>query len=490
MRKLIAAAIAAVSLSTFAAWERIGSLQVADVSVQGAAIAKLGTFMGNPLAAAAMAAAIADTPTLKFFGPARDKSPMAFVVFLDGEAFAKDTENALDTLEFAVLYPISGTKEEFLKRHEGSSETNGVVTVKGDMFDEEDSDAVTYVAFSEDGRWAGASDKLDQAKLALAEIPATAKSMNGDVARLRIDEKAFKALVAVAKAAKDADPDLVATLGDSKSLSFGIRVSDLGIDIRGALKFAKDSEGDKCGLKPLGQSPFAFAGKDAVYAVAQAEDAGGAGQLTDADWAKMVELLKKNGLDVAKFITLAKSEKGLKMTLDVKEICKAKDDKDAFSKFDMEKFLEDAKSLKSNARFSAKSPAYALSFAIKGFAPQWSVAERFAATLPEAATKKPYSVSFCSLSSILKAVATEAIAVVPEEQRPMMKPVLDQLGTETKNGCACMLWRQDDAHRIFFRISADECKGFGGLFSAAMMLSMQGGTEIDSSDDDDDDDED
>ena len=99
MKKLIAAAIAAVSLSAFAAWERIGALQVADVTVQGAAIAKLGIFMGNPLAAAGMAAMVADTPTLKFFGPVRDKTPMAYVVFLDGEAFAKSSGDALDTLE-------------------------------------------------------------------------------------------------------------------------------------------------------------------------------------------------------------------------------------------------------------------------------------------------------------------------------------------------------------------------------------------------------
>ena len=88
MKKLVAAALAAVSLSAFAAWERIGALQVADVTVQGAAIAKIGIFMGNPLAAAGMAAMVADTPTLKFFGPVRDKTPMAYVVFLDGEASA------------------------------------------------------------------------------------------------------------------------------------------------------------------------------------------------------------------------------------------------------------------------------------------------------------------------------------------------------------------------------------------------------------------
>ena len=456
MKKLIAAAIAAVSLSAFAAWERIGALQVADVTVQGAAIAKIGIFMGNPLAAAGMAAMVADTPTLKFFGPVRDKTPMAYVVFLDGEAFAKSSGDALDTLEFAVLYPISVSKEEFLKRHKGSSETNGVIVVKGNMFVEADSDETTYVVFSEDGKWV-------------------------------VDEKAFKAIQAAAKADKDADPDLVETLGYSKALSIGIKVSDLGIDIRGTMQFDKDSEGDKCGLKPLGQSPFASAGKDAIYADVQAEDAGSSGQLSEAKWAELIVLLKKHGLDIVKFVTLTRSEKGdLKMVLDAKAICKAAGDKGAFEKFDMEKFLEDAKGLKAKNRFSAKSPAYALSMSIKDFTPQWPIAERFAATLPEAASKKPYAVAFFSLSSTLKAVAGESFAAMPEEQRAMMKPVLDQLATETKGGCASMLWRQDDIHRMFFRISADECKCLGGIAMSAMMFGMEG----DSCDDEDDDEED
>ena len=80
--------------------------------------------------------------------------------------------------------------------------TNGVLVVKGDLFDEAESNDTTYVVFSDDGRWAGASDKMEQAKLALAEIPATAKSMDGDVARLRVDEKAFNESVNPGETAK------------------------------------------------------------------------------------------------------------------------------------------------------------------------------------------------------------------------------------------------------------------------------------------------
>ena len=486
MKKLLSAFVVAASLSAFAAWERVGSLQVADMATQGEAVAKVGSFIGNPLAAAGMAAAIADSPLLKFFGPMRDKTPMSFALFLDGEALSKDPSEALDSLEYAVLYPVSISKDDFIKRHPGSSATNGVVVVKGDLFDEADSNKTTYVAFSDDGRWAGASDKVEQAKLALGEIASAAKSMDGDVARLRVNEKAFKALTAMAKTEKDIDAEIVSALESYQTASLGLRVSDLGIDARAAIHFKEGSEGSKCGLKQLGQSPFAFAGKDAIYADVQAEDAGNAGQLSEEGWAQAISLCKKHGLDILKFVSMGKSDKGLKIVFDVAALCKMLKENDgaAFEKFDVDGFMKEVQATKAAKKFSAKTPAYALAGAVKGFVPQWPVAERFAATLPEAATKKPYAASFFSISSMLKAVAGEAATLVPEEQRTMMKPVLDQLANETKGGCACMFWRQGDAHRVFFRISADECRCLGSFAMAAMMFGMEG----DSGDDGDDDD--
>ena len=493
MKKLLSAFVVAASLSALAAWERVGSLQVADMATQGASVAKIGSFIGNPLAAAGMAAAIADSPLLKFFGPMRDKTPMSFALFLDGAALTKDPSDALDSLEFAVLYPVSISKDEFVKRHPGTCATNNVLVVKSDLFDEANSNKTTYVVFSEDGKWAGASDKVEQAKLALAEIPAATKSMDGDVARLRVDEKAFNAIIAMAKAEEGIDAETITALESYKSMSVGLRVSDLGIDTRAAIHFKDGSESSKCGLKQLGQNPFAFAGKDAIYADVQAEDAGSGNQLTEEGWAQAISLCKKHGLDLLKFVSMGKSEKGFKLVFDVAALCKAAKEKDgaAFEKFDFEGFMKEAQGLKAAKKFTSKTPAYAFAGVVKGFVPQWPVAERFAATLPEAATKKPYAASFFSISSTLKAVAGEAVAFVPEEQRVMMKPVLDQLANETKGGCACMFWRQGDVHRIFFRISADECRCLGSFAMAAMMFGMEGDSfSVDADDDDDGDDDD
>ena len=47
MKKAVASLLAALSISAFAAWDRVGSLQVADVAAQGEAAAKVGQMIGN-----------------------------------------------------------------------------------------------------------------------------------------------------------------------------------------------------------------------------------------------------------------------------------------------------------------------------------------------------------------------------------------------------------------------------------------------------------
>ena len=103
MKKAVASLLAALSISAFAAWDRVGSLQVADVAAQGEAAAKVGQMIGNPFAAAALAAALADLPTVKFFGPSREKATVLVPLFLDAKEAAKNPADALDDLEYAVL---------------------------------------------------------------------------------------------------------------------------------------------------------------------------------------------------------------------------------------------------------------------------------------------------------------------------------------------------------------------------------------------------
>ena len=495
MKKAVASLLAALSISAFAAWDRVGSLQVADVAAQGEAAAKVGQMIGNPFAAAALAAALADLPTVKFFGPAREKATVLVPLFLDKKEAAKDPADALDDLEYAVLYPMSISKEEFLKRHEGAFETNGVVVVKGDLSGEDEDEEKTYVVFSKDGKWAGASDDVEQAKLALADVKVAEKPLKGEVARLRVGPKAVKAIVDAFKAAS---PEMTlenkAALEALKSFAVGLKVSDRGIDMNGSVTFAEGSEFAKVGLKPLGADPFAFADKGVCAAGVQAEDSGN-NYMTDKKWSELLAVLKKHGVDISAFVARNKAGVAETYVLDIAALAKyITENMETLAKVDSDKLTEEVGKIGESEKFAAKAPAYANAVSIKGFASQWTVGERFAATLPEAADKKPFWVYFCSISSFIKAVAPHLLALVPEEQRAAMKPVVDTFAVETKTGIAGMMWRPKEggSMRLTLRLSADEIRGVGGIVGAAMSFSsaLNAAGASDADEDDDGDDED
>ena len=495
MKKAVASLLAALSISAFAAWDRVGSLQVADVAAQGEAAAKVGQMIGNPFAAAALAAALADLPTVKFFGPAREKATVLVPLFLDKKEAAKDPADALDDLEYAVLYPMSISKEEFLKRHEGAFETNGVVVVKGDLSGEDEDEEKTYVVFSKDGKWAGASDDVEQAKLALADVKVAEKPLKGEVARLRVGPKAVKAIVDALKATSpEMTPENKAALEALKSFAVGLKVSDRGIDMNGSVTFAEGSEFAKVGLKPLGADPFAFADKGVCAAGVQAEDSGN-NYMTDKKWSELLAVLKKHGVDISTFVARNKAGIAETYVLDIAALAKyVTENTEALSKVDSDKLVEEVGKIGESEKFAAKAPAYANAVSIKGFASQWKVGERFAATLPEAAGKKPFWVYFCSISSFIKAVAPHLLALVPEEQRAAMKPVVDTFAVETKTGIAGMMWRPKEggSMRLTLRLSADEIRGVGGIVGAAMSFSsaLNAAGASDADEDDDGDDED
>lgn len=473
MKRLIAAALAAVSLSAFAAMERVFSFQVADVKAQCDAIGKVGKMIGNPFAAASLSAALADLPTVKFFGPARAATPLLYSVFMDAEKAAKDPSGALDGAEYVVLYPLTVTKEEFLKRHPGTVEANGVFVVKGDIEGEDLDEDKTYVAVSKDWKWASASRVAEHAKLTVADVKVVEEPMCGEVVRLRLGQNALAMLVASAKESADAKPDTIELLRSVKSLSLGLGVADIGVDLSVGASFAEGSELAKCGLVPLGDGPLAFAGKGAIFAAARAENAGCNDWEKDEKWNELVAVLKKAKIDIGRFFVRERSDAGLFFTFDPGALFKyLSESMDELSDVDFEKLGKDLDKLSEGDKFTAAGPAVSEAFRVKGFESQWTAAERFASTLPEADGKKPFFVSFTSLTSFAKALSPHIAAQVPEEHRGSIKPVLDALDAEAKNGIAAACWRSDSGEpvRVLVRISMDEIRGVGGIVNAVMSL--------------------
>ena len=513
MKKLITSLACAVALASSAAtWERVGSLQVAGTDGLVAAVAKIGEISGNQMLGVMAASQIPQMPGTDFFGPMRQGSSMSFALFLDSGAFAKAAaaggdEKALDELdaafEYALVYPMALPKEEFLKMHEGAVETNGMVCVKGQPFDA-DADGLTYVAFSKNGKWAVASDKREQVSLALADVSSFGRSMKGDVARFEMLPRAMElvspVLDAVAKklAAEKSECGLSAEEVElAKGLSSakgGMRVGNAGIDIYGEYKALPGSALSRLGTVPFGGAPFADAAADEL---ASSESTF---QKCDFEgvWKAVATVLAKYKIDTSSFmkVTFGKSSR---IELDPAALVawsrSAATNELADVDFDnLNKDLAAALSKQRSGYLPATGKESA-GFAITGFKPQFTPAQRFAATLPKTAGANIIAASIMSLSGIMQAITPAILSSLDEEVRASLAPVVLLLPKETKGGIASAYIRADDVTvKGIFRISADEIKSIGvsvGAIAAMAMVkgdaTIDGSIEIDVNDGDDDD---
>ena len=119
---------------------------------------------------------------------------------------------------------------------------------------------------------------------------------------------------------------------------------------------------------------------------------------------------------------------------------------------------------------------------------------RFARVAPEAAAKKPYTVGAASLYAICRTLAPKAAALLPDDERASVQPLLATLPPSGKGGFAAYAWQADDASwQGVLRVSPDEIKGLSACFNVAagyMMQQQMKAMEIETDADDDADDED
>jgi len=479
MKKTIIAVFAMASLAASAAWEKAVTVQVADVSTITKAVAKLGEITGNQMLGAMTAGYFANPPGAEFFGPMRPGSLAMIPVYFDTSAFEKNLEDFDDKVEFAVLYPIAEGKAGFAKRHPGAVETNGLLRVKGSILDPEDEDDESFVGFSPDGKWAAVSDKPWQVKAALKEV-SEAKLCGGELIKLSVTSKGLAIFRKMAelyaaeakKNKKDFDTSALALLAEFDSIALGICIGDMGLDFAGMLKAVPGTEFAKIGLKTLPTDPFAFAGANALAAQAEyglCPKDGRAGQ-----WSRLIDLLRRHGIDTSKWLTVETNGDVMRQRLDAGALVKyiESDATNQLAKIDVEKFIEDFKVFNAaNGKvMAAERPSFS-SFEIVGYKPVHTLSARFAATMPEAKGKKLVQASVCSLAALVQALVPHVMAAIPEKDRAEIQPFLAFLPQESAGGIASMAWPENGELRFVTRLSADELKGVSTAVTAVMAVS-------------------
>ena len=267
MKKLVCSLVILTSVVAFAAQEKVGTIQIDNMTGLAKSCTKLGDMLGNPMASSVVTGALANNSSVKYFGPMRADAGVSVVLglYLDAAKLGCTNEND-EVMAFTVVYPVVGGKAKFLKLHQDAKEQDGVVRVDDDEF----------TAFSADGKWATKAKTAALAKAALADVELAQKRMGGDAARIRVNKKGLNALAeAIDKAVKEEkSADWLKPLGESikgATAAVGaLKVSDSGIDFNGSLKAASDSALAKFGKTSLGADPLKFAAKDAVCARATA----------------------------------------------------------------------------------------------------------------------------------------------------------------------------------------------------------------------------
>ena len=78
MKKLLVCLFAAVALTASAAWQKVATLQVADVNSLVQGVNKLGELTGNMMLGTMASTALTERPGSELFGPGRDKTALTF----------------------------------------------------------------------------------------------------------------------------------------------------------------------------------------------------------------------------------------------------------------------------------------------------------------------------------------------------------------------------------------------------------------------------
>lgn len=504
MRSSIAAAVLLAASCASAAWERVGLFQLAGPSELSKAVALTGEMTGNQMLGTMLAANITQLPGHKFFGPMREDGLMAFPLFIDTSRLA-DTDDLGSALEFAVVYPMALPRAEFLKMHPGAVETNGLILVKRNVFSDspgEDDDDVSYVAFSKDGKWAVASDKPEQVKLAVAEIAPITSPLKGDVCRLRIGGRGMEAVAkiygALRKSGGKGTPCDDRRAKDSfariSGATVALRVNRKGVEMRYTLKTIKGTEMDKCGTVALGDNPLAFAAPSAIWANAASifEEADQA-----AVWADVSRALDKAGLDCGKWIKASFTGRTAAYEIDFARLLKHAASTNMSAGLDAEALMSEMNAIKAFSEKplkAASAPTFA-SLSVSGLTPAMSPAARFLKVLPEAKGRKLCSASAGSFAVVFRPVF-QALAAQDAESARNLGMIASLMPAECDGGIASMGWREKGALKCIVRISAEEMKALGNVAAActaAFMAKKSGkgaGNDADDADDGADDDDD
>ncbi len=505
MRKLIIVLASALALSSFAKMEKFFEVTVADSTKLVDAAAKIGGFVGEPMLGVMASGMISANPMVASLGigPMRPGALSYLVVYVED---GKTEDEMIDDGMAVFLYPTQATKAECLAALEGSKEVDGAVRPAGAedislVFD----DGAKYVAITGEDK-----EDIALAKKALASLPKMPRLGKNEILNARFTKFALKKFADMVEASEKelassgAIKFQVSSVGEIKqieALSVFAGVTQRGLDLGCRYRCREGSELSKLGTPMKNASPLAFAGKDALVAMAWGENSG----TTDMAkyWEEFAKILKKWGFE-PRGVKVVQEGGVVKFSVDVPAIVKylkgdAQKSAAAFKEnMDMARIHADLAGIAAKEKDLRSAKAGAAALYVKGVSVPMTAQERFAKLMPEYAAKPCLFAAVFSYYAMLKNCGLQVVealeagleADADKATAAQIKSIFAAMPAADGVDMACVWNKKGNLHDCVLRISPAEFNGLYKLgmsaFTMAAFQSMNASQDLDDADFDED----
>jgi hypothetical protein len=204
IKNLFVVSILFVASTLNAAFSPAATVTFSDFKTIAAQVQSIGKSMKDPVLGNAIPAAIRNHDFTKMFGPMPVGSVGAAVLYVDAAVVARMMDDGADAAarakmekqldrakRWAILYPCTKTKRDFMRQYEGCVESKGVIILppgRGRKYQ-------SYVLFSPDGKYVAWSSASALAKhVHTAAAASVRRSLGGNFAHISMNRFGAKVL--------------------------------------------------------------------------------------------------------------------------------------------------------------------------------------------------------------------------------------------------------------------------------------------------------
>lgn len=451
----------ALSASLMASPQKVSVWRLPPAEGLAKAECVAGSWIGQGAATSGFSQWLLNIPKVRALGPLREKTPFAFVKFVDSEVAEKYAETRWVLTSQAVVCGVVRSRDEFLREVPGAVETNGLVRLENGQ-GRVGVDEHWYVVHSPDGLWAALGDSPEMARMALEELPD--ESVRDAHVRGTVYSDGLKMMVSRSSVFKG--------LAKLSELKLDLRFEPDGLHVHGDGVLRPTAETPKDESLPLGADALSEASSRSLYSVALTGDEG-ADFFDFHDGDALLAALKESGVDVSSVRPLLSSNGVCTITLGLQFV------RDYLEKtwglFGVEPDADLVMKLKGLARSRRELGALTnvvCSIVVDGCEPVGTPSGRLAALLPRLPSKRWHAVAVADLYRLMKAVFSEQVSREESTVRMVLQPLLAQL-PKSGDGMAWRVGRRGENVEAEAKISASEIKGLIFLWKAYCVLMAQ-----------------